>query len=244
MDGSIGATGVRSTGGEVAVGWKHKHWKHWVIKLVVLASVLGNLYLIGLLRHSPNSFAQLKAGGTAAYPGLITRVSDRAISIQVTDAKGKKSTKRVALKSDTPYAIFPKNYQTLVPIGLPSSKADIVVGTTEASVSAQLPYLRAPQALRVNLVRDDMLTGKVIEVTGDSVKFKGYAAAGYADETRQFAPGMNYQKLGTDGTLSSVGQGDVKVDMGLYAYLTAPASNKDAKITKLIVADFTTSASQ
>jgi hypothetical protein len=212
---------------------------HLIVKLVVLVSLVGNFYLIGLVRHSPNSYGQLKAGGTAAYPGLITRASASQLSVQVTDDKGKKSTKRVALKSDTPYAIFPKNYQTLVPIGLPSSAADIVVGTTEASVSAQLPYLKAPQALRVNLVRDDMLTGKVIEAKSDQITFKGYAAAGYADETRSFAAGLTYQKLGTDGTLSSINQADVKKDMGLYAYLDGVAENKDAKITKLIVADFT-----
>ena len=211
-----------------------------LIKLVILVSVIGNLYLIGLLRHSPGSYQQLKTGGTAAYPGTVTRSSAGSISIK--QVKG--GTKTIAVKKDTPYALFPKDYQTLIPVGLPASRDDIVVKQTEASVSAQLPYLKAPQAVRINLVRADVLTGKVIEVSGSAIKFKGFAASGAKEETRVIANGATYQKLGADGKLTAAVQGDTKKDMGMYGFLDKPASDATGQITKLIVADFSTSAAQ
>lgn len=211
-----------------------------VVFVIVLASLLGNVYLIGLLRHSSGSFTQLRNGGTAAYPGLVTKSSATSISIQVT-TNGKKSTKVVSIPKNTPYAIFPKNYQTLIPIGLPSSAADIVVGKTEASVSAQLPYLASAKALRINLVRDDMLTGKVEAVNADSIKFKAYAASGYVDQTLKMAANAPVQKLGTDGTFSTIKLADVKIDQGMYAYLNQAAGPDTAVIQHLIVADFTSS---
>ena len=212
---------------------------HLVMKLIVLASLLGNWYLIGLLRHSPNSYAQLKSGGTAAYPGTVTRSSASSISIKTT-----KGTKTVAVKKDTPYALFPKDYQTLIPIGLPSSKADVVVGTTEASVSAQLPYLKAPQALRINLVRSDVLTGKVIELKDGTLKFKGFAATGAKEESRALSPSATVQKLGTDGKLTPATQAAISKDMGLYAFLSKASSDATGQITKLIIADFSAPTAQ
>lgn len=211
-----------------------------IMGLLLLASLIGNAYVVGLLRHTPNSFAQLRDGGTAAYPGTVTKLSDKTITIKGTDADGKETTKSITLASDTPFAIFPKNYQTLIPVGLPSSKDDAVVGTTEASVSAQLPYLSAPKALRVNLVREDLLTGKVIEVKDGTVKFTAYAAEGYKEQTLKFAASATYQKLGADGTITVVAQADVKPGMGLYAYLDKAAGPDDAVIQRAVVADFTT----
>ncbi len=225
--------------GHLPVNGKGRMVARKVWLLVVIASLLGNWYLIGLLRHSPGSYGQLKAGGTAAFPGLVTRVSTSSISVKTT-----KGTKTITVKKDTPYALFPKDYQTLIPIGLPSSSADVVVKKTEASVSAQLPYLKKPQALRINLVRDDVLTGKVIELSGTAVKFKGFAASGAKEETRVIASNASYAKLGTSGTLTAAVAGDVKKDMGLYAFLDGPASSATAQVTKLIVADFSTPAAQ
>lgn len=216
--------------------------------LLFIVSLIGNLYVWGLLQHSPGSYTQLKNGGTAAYPGLITKASDKSISIKVTtkDAKSEKdvvSTKTVSIPKDTPYALFPKNYQTLIPIGLPSSNADIVIGTSEASVSAQLPYLASAKALRINIVRDDMLTGKVIEVKDGTIKFKAYAAAGYKDQALKVAANATFKKLGTDGALTDLKLADIKADQGLYAYLDKVAGPDDAVITKGVVADFTSSTS-
>ncbi len=207
----------------------------WLV--IVLVSLLGNVYLIGLLRHSAGSYSQLKNGGTAAYPGVIKKASATSMSIETT-TDGKKSTKTVSIPKDTPYAIFPKSYQTLIAVGLPSSASDIVVGKTEASVSAQLPFLAKPKALRINVVRDDMLTGKVIEVSGDSIKFKAYAATGYVDQTLKMAVNATVQKLGTDGTISSAKLSDVKAGQGMYAYLDQAAGPDTAIIQRLIVADF------
>lgn len=212
---------------------------HVVFKLIVLVSLLLNWYLVGLLRHSPGSYDQLKAGGTAAYPGTITKASARQLAIKTSDG-----TKQVAISDTTPFALFPKDYQTLIPVGLPSSRDDIVVGTTEASVSAQLPYLKQAQALRVNLVRDDVLTGKVIEVTGTTVKFKGFAASGATEQTRTLASNATYFKLGSDGTLATAGPSDVAKDFGLYAFLNKPASDTTGQITKLIIAEFSTATAQ
>ncbi len=212
---------------------------HIVWKLVIIASLLGNAYLIGLLRHNPGSYDQLKAGGTAAYPGTITKASANQLDIKTSDG-----TKSVAITNTTPFALFPKDYQTLIPVGLPSSRDDIVVGTTEASVSAQLPYLKKPQALRVNLVRDDVLTGKIIEATATTVKFKAFAATGATEQTRTLASNVTYFKLASDGTLSAASSSDLAKDLGLYAYLDKPASDTTGQITKLIIAEFSTATAQ
>lgn len=218
-----------------SVGTVKRHWgaAHIILKLVVLASLLGNIYLVGLLRHSPGSFDQLRAGGTAAFPGLVTKASERSISIKTDDG-----TKTIQLAADTPFALFPKDYQTLIPIGLPSSRDDIVVGSTEASVSAQLPYLKTPQALRVNLVRSDTLTGKVAELKDNQLTYKAFAASGAKDETRQFAAGVTFAKLEADGTMAPATKDDVKKDMGMYAYLSGSATDSSAEIVKLVVAAF------
>lgn len=212
---------------------------HVLVKLVILASLLSNFYLIGLLRHSPGSYDQLKAGGTAAYPGTITKASAKQLTIKTSEG-----TERVAVDTTTPYALFPKDYQTLIPVGLPSSLEDIVPGKTEASVSAQLPYLNEPQALRVNLVRDDVLTGKMIEVTGNTLKFKGFAAAGAKEETRTLAGNATYLKLGADGTLAAASRTDLVKDIGLYAYLDKTATDASGQITKLVIAEFSSQAVQ
>lgn len=205
-----------------------------IISLLFLVSLLGNLYLVGLLRNTPNSFAQLRQGSTTTHPGTVTKLTKSRITV-----KGESGTKSIALTKDTAFALFPKNYQTLIPVGLPSSRDDAVVGSTEASVSAQQAYLSAPKALRVNLVRDDMLTGKVIEVKDNSVTFKAFAAEGFKEQTLKFAPTITYLKLGADGTLTAIQQADIAKDMGLYAYLDKPAGPDDALIVKVVVADFT-----
>lgn len=211
---------------------------HLVWKLVILGSLVTNAYFIGLVRHSPGSYSQLKEGGTAAYPGTITKTSAKQLTIKTSEG-----TKRVAVSDTTPYALFPKDYQTLIPVGLPSSAADIVVGTTEASVSVQLPYLKTPQAVRVNLVRDDVLTGKVIEVSDSTLKFKGFAGSGAKEETRILAANATYLKLGSDGTISAATKADSVKDFGLYAFLDKPASDSTGQIIKLVVAEFTASSS-
>lgn len=208
-----------------------------VWKVVVVASLLFNFYLIGLVRHSPGSYSQLKAGGTAAFPGTVTKISTSHITV-----KTSKGTERIALSETTPFALFPKDYQTLIAVGLPASAADVVAKATEASVSAQLPYMKIPQALRVNLVRSDVLTGKVIEISANTLKFKGFAASGAKEEVRSFASGATVVKLGGDGSLTPATLADVQADMGLYAFLDKPASDASGQITRLIVADFSTPA--
>ncbi|MEK7461289.1 MAG: hypothetical protein AAB647_03700 [Patescibacteria group bacterium] len=208
--------------------------------LVVIASLVFNWYLIGLLRHNPNSYVQLKAGGTAAFPGTVTKVSAKSITVKTVN----NGTKTMAVKTETSYALFPKDYQTLIPIGLPSSKDDVVVKQTEASVSAQLPYLKTPQATRINLVRADVLTGKVIETSSSAIKFKGFAASGAKEETRILAGNVIVQKLGADGKLAAATFSDVKKDMGMYGFLDKPTSDTTGQITRLIVADFSTPVAQ
>ncbi len=208
-----------------------------VVKIVIIASLLGNLYLVGLLRHSPGSYSQLTGGGTAAFPGTVTKAAERSITIETTDG-----AKTIAVGSDTPYALFPKDYQTLIPIGLPSSRDDVVAGSTEASVSAQLPYLKQPQALRINLVRDDVATGKVLEVSDKSLKYTAFAASGAKEETRTLSDSLTVLKLEQDSTTSVGTREDISKDRGLYAFLSGPATDASAQIVKLIVADFTAPA--
>ncbi len=206
--------------------------------LISIAGLLTSWYLIGLLQNTPGSYAELKQGKSTSFVGTVTKVNKSSITVKTaTDG-----SKRLATVKDTTYALFPKDYQTLIPVGLPSSNDDVVANVTEANVSARLGYLTKPQAVRVNLVRADVLTGKVIEVAGSSFKFKGFAATGAADETRTLAANVEYLKLSVDGTFGPAVQGDVKKDMGLYAFLDKPVTDQSGQITKLIVADFTSSA--
>lgn len=202
---------------------------------ILVVSLLVNLYLVGLLRHTPGSYKQLSEGNSASVVGTVTKVSRGSFKIKTAN----EGTKQIKLTADTQYALFPKDYQTLIPVGLPSSNKDIVAGTTEANVSVREGYLSATKAIRVNLVRADVITGKVIEVSGNTIKFRGFAATGATDETRTLTGSVEILKFSPEGTFSPAKQEDVKKDMGLYAFVDKQANDPSGQITKLVVADFT-----